>query len=267
MRILKPQHGLVVTLEDSQFVDAIGGRLSASINHWSVEKIKRVGGDAVKVLIWYRPDQSDASRQKQQDYAKRVGEACRQFDIPFLLELLVYPMQDAENHTTDYVEQTDKRADHVLQSVEDFASEDYGVDIFKLESPIPASSVPDPATEGPEVDACQHYFNQLGVIANRPWVMLSAGAGKDDFRNVLHYAYAAGASGFLAGRAIWWEDAQHFPDLQKMRESMSSSAVDYMQDLSVMTGETATPWEEHAVYAGNPGPDGIDVHDFSKWYA
>jgi len=36
-------------------------------------------------------------------------------------------------------------------------------------------------------------------------VMLSAGAAMAEFANVLRYAYRAGAHGFLAGRAIWWD--------------------------------------------------------------
>ena len=56
-------------------------------------------------------------------------------------------------------------------------------------------------------------FDHLGRAAGRPWVMLSAGAGKDDFRRILTFAYRAGASGYLAGRAIWWDAFQSFPDL------------------------------------------------------
>ena len=47
---LSPAKGLIVTLEDSLFVDSPEGRMSSNIDNWSVEKIKRMGGDAVKVL-------------------------------------------------------------------------------------------------------------------------------------------------------------------------------------------------------------------------
>ena len=50
MNVLSPTKGLIVTLEDSIFQETDGGRLSAEIDDWSVEKIKRAGGDAVKVL-------------------------------------------------------------------------------------------------------------------------------------------------------------------------------------------------------------------------
>ena len=114
------------------------------------------------------------------------------------------------------MEQPGKRADHVLQTVAEFAKPDYGVDVFKLENPVPAKDVPDPGDR--ETAA---LYAEMGRLAGRPWVMLSAGATKEAFRRVLHYAYDAGASGFLAGRAIWWDSFQHFPNLQAMTADLT----------------------------------------------
>lgn len=267
MRILSPHHGLVITLEDSLFTETDDGRCSKKIDDWSVAKIKRVGGDAVKVLTWYRPDQSEETRNRQKDFTKKIGEACAKHDIPFLLEFLVYPFKGDQNHTTDYVEQHGKRAEDVIKTVEEFSGPDFGVDIFKLESPIPAADVPGPDGDPDAVAQCSQYFQELGKASNRPWVMLSAGATKPAFKNVMHYAYEAGASGFLAGRAIWWDDFQAFPDLDAMKKGMAENAVPYMQSLSQMTAERALPWQEHAVYAENPGPAGASETNFAKWYS
>ena len=266
MNILQPYHGLVVTLEDSLFTETKEGRTSRAIDGWSVEKIKKVGGDAVKLLTWYRPDQSKATRIAQKDFTKRVSEACVEHDIPFLLELLVYPFQGDQNHTTDYVEQRGKRADHVIQTVEEFSSPEFGVDIFKLESPIPATNVPAPRGDSDAVAQCQKYFDELGKASGRPWVMLSAGATKPAFKNVMHYAYQAGASGFLAGRAIWWDDFQAFPDLDAMKVGMAANAVPYMNNLAIMTAASATRWNEHTLYKSNLGPAGSEEINFAKWY-
>jgi tagatose 1,6-diphosphate aldolase len=108
-----------------------------------VAKIKRMGGDAVKVLAWYRPDAPEHQPTKQKDFTKRIGEACARYDIPFLFELLVYPLASDAHQTTDYVEMTGKRTDHVLQSVADFAAPEFGIDVFKLESPVAAKDVPE----------------------------------------------------------------------------------------------------------------------------
>jgi len=267
MQILSPQHGLIVTLEDSLFESIPGGRVSGSIDNWSVSKIKRVGGNAVKVLIWYRPDQSQSTRQKQYDYAKQIGEACEKHDIPFLLELLVYPLEGEKNQTMDYVEQVGKQADHVIQSVVDFSGPEFGVDVFKLESPLPAAAVPDPTTESKLVEECSAYYKALAEASGRPWMMLSAGASKADFKNVLHFAYEAGASGFLAGRSIWWDDFQAFPDMDAMRTGLATNATQYMQELNSITVKSATPWHEHALYKGDAGPSGHDIENFPERYS
>lgn len=238
---LTPTKGLIVTLEDSLFEETPEGRLSSDIDDWSVAKIKRMGGDAVKVLAWYRPDAGASVNQAQQDYVKRLGEECARYDIPFLFELLVYPLAADAHQTTEYIEMKGKKADDVLASVEEFAKPDYGVDVFKLESPVNASD----ADGSAEVQA---VFDEMGRIAGRPWVMLSAGAGKPEFREVLKHAFAAGASGFLAGRAIWLDAFKAYPDWDTIRAELEGGAVDYMADISKLADDHAANWQQHACY-------------------
>jgi len=264
IQALSPTKGLIVTLEDSAFQETDGGRISSEIDHWSVEKIKRCGGDAVKVLAWYRPDAGKAVLQVQQDFTKRIGEACTKFDIPFLFELLVYPLAGDADQTRDYVEMTGKRTDDVLASVEQFARPEYAIDVFKLESPLNAAAVPGVGNEGWE--AAQQAFNEMGELAGRPWVMLSAGAGKDEFKNILSHAFTAGASGYLAGRAIWQDAFVHFPDWEAITADLRNDSVPYMQAINRLTDETATAWFEHSCY----GPKGAsfqpDDASFRKTY-
>lgn len=242
---LSPTKGLIVTLEDSLFEETPGGRLSSDIDDWSVAKIKRMGGDAVKVLAWYRPDASDEVNRAQQDYVKRIGDACARYDIPFLFELLVYPLAKDAHQTKEYIEMQGKKAEDVLASVEEFAKPDYGVDVFKLESPVNAAD----ADGSAEVQA---VFDEMGRLAGRPWVMLSAGAGKAEFRKVLEHAFAAGASGFLAGRAIWLDAFQAYPDWAAIRAGLEGGAVDYMADICALADENAANWAKHACF----GPGG-----------
>jgi tagatose 1,6-diphosphate aldolase len=248
LTLLSPAKGVIVTLEDSVFRETDGGRLSAEIDEWSVEKIKRVGGDAVKVLAWYRPDAERQVCLAQQDFTARIGEACARYDIPYLFELLVYPLPGEKNHTTQYIEMADKKSDLVLESVRVFADPKFGVDIFKVESPVPAREVADPASR--EV---QDVFDAMGRLCGRPWVMLSAGAGMAEFKNILACAYKAGASGYLAGRAIWAEPFKAFPDWETIRAGLRSQSLPYMRELNALTDRAATPWFEHTVYGGKVG--------------
>jgi tagatose 1,6-diphosphate aldolase len=244
--MLDASRGMILTLEDSIFRETPGGRLSREIDDWSVEKIKRFGGDAVKVLTWYRPDADPAVCHAQQDFTARIGDACARYDIPFVFELLVYPLAKDAEQTTDYVEMRSKLPDLVLDSVRTFADPKFGVDLFKLESPVAAAAVP--GVGAPGWEEVQRLFDALGTAAGRPWVMLSAGAGKDEFRRVLTHAYRAGASGYLAGRAIWLDAFAHFPDWQKIRSELRGDAVRYMRGLNELTDSQAMPWQRHPSY-------------------
>lgn len=243
--LLPARTGLILTLEEHRFEELLGGRKSRSIDNWSVGKIRRIGGDAVKVLAWYRPDASAEVLAHQQDYVRTVGAECLRHDIPYVLELLVYPFPESAHHTTDYVESADKRADLVLDSVREFAKPEYNVDLFKLETPVPAADLPARDSSAAARNAAGP-FEELGDIcakAGVPWVLLSGGAAPRMFERVLSYSYAAGAQGFLAGRTIWLDAVQsHFPDEAAVLGALDGSGCEILRRLGDLTRAEARPW-------------------------
>ncbi len=245
---LPARTGLVVTLEDHRFEDTPGGRKSHSIRDWSVEKIKRAGGDGVKVLAWFRPDADPDILGHQKRYVETIGDECRRNDIAMVLELLVYPFPKSAHHTADYIESPDKLPELVLSSVREFVHPRYGVDLLKLESPLPGATLP--ARDGSAAQMrAQHWFDEMGGIcrdAGVPWVMLSAGVTPAQFVRVMEYAYAAGANGFLGGRAIWWDALQHFPDLEKFATQLREEGCATLGELEALTLRAGNPW--HADY-------------------
>lgn len=248
LRALPAHTGLVVTLEDHRFRDTPGGRLSHSIADWSVEKIKRAGADGVKLLAWYRPDAAPEVLAHQQDYVRSIGAQCRRLDIALVLELLVYPFAPGAQRSDDYTEASDKLPELVLASLREFARPEYGVDLFKLESPLPGATLP--ARDGAAAQlAAQRWFDQMGAIcsaARIPWVMLSAGVTPAQFLRVMEYAYAGGAHGFLAGRAFWWQALQSFPDLAQCAQRLERESCAALADLKALTLRAANAW--HADY-------------------
>ncbi|MCE2659070.1 MAG: tagatose 1,6-diphosphate aldolase [Rubrivivax sp.] len=241
---LPARTGLLVTLEDHRFKDTPGGRLSHSIANWSVEKIKRSGGDGVKVLAWYRPDAAPEVLEHQQAYVRQVGDECVRHDIPFVLELLTYPFPRAAGDAQPPAQTREQGAQHVIDSLREFAKPEYRVDLFKLESPLPGANLPAPDGLA-EHQAAQAWFNEMGGIcreAGVPWVMLSAGVTPEQFLRVMHCAYAAGAHGFLAGRAIWAQALQQFPDLAACREVLQTQGLRTLQDLMDLTREAGHAW-------------------------
>ena len=69
--------GLIMTLEEHRVEETAGGRKSRVIDNWSVAKIRAMGGDAVKVLAWYRPDADAAINAHQHRFVREIGDECR----------------------------------------------------------------------------------------------------------------------------------------------------------------------------------------------
>jgi tagatose 1,6-diphosphate aldolase len=182
----------------------------------------------------------------QEKWVEAIGRACAEQDICFLCELLVYPLTGDAGQTRGYVEHAAKTAPAVIESVRRFADPRFGVDVFKLESPISAPALPAPGSDGADAEHARALFAELGKAAGRPWVMLSAGASMAQFERVLEYAYAAGASGYLAGRAIWLEAARYVPDWDAFERALEAEAVPYMRRLNAVTAAHAADWRKRA---------------------
>lgn len=247
--LLPPRCGLIMTLEEHRVEETPGGRKSRAIANWSVEKIRAMGADAVKVLAWYRPDADGAVNEHQKRFVREIGEDCVRHDIPYVLELLVYPFLGSSNHTADYVESPGKLPALVIDSVREFARPEYGVDLLKLESPLAANSLPprDGSAAAQAAQAAQKEFDAIGDICRGrsiPWVLLSGGAAPEKFERVLDFAYAAGAGGFLAGRTIWLDAVRnHFPDRAAVAASLRRDGVAVLERLNALTKAKAARWK------------------------
>lgn len=250
--------GLCISLEHHVTEDTAKGRLSCTIPSWSARSIRTIGADAVKLLVWYRPDADREVREHQQAFVRRIGRECREQDLVLLLELLVYPLPgEAPGHVTE------NRTRLVLDSMRDFADAGYGVDIYKLEPPAVLRDVPDP--EGSKAADVQSAYDELAALATRPWVLLSAAAGPADFERSLTYAFRAGASGYLCGRAIWQGAFEKFPDLPAMGQVLATESVRYVQSINALADKLAVPWTRHPAWEGGVAMAG-DGPEFATGY-
>ena len=259
--------GLISTLEDHNFELRGGERWSYPIEGWSVEKIRRTGASAVKILLWDRPDVRADTRAHQDRFVMQVGDACRRFDIPFILELVTYT-RDGE--VEESAEHAAAKPERVIGSVAHYSDEAFGVDLFKLQFPADLKYCMEYAHgefDGQRREAAyslgevSRLLAELHASTDAPWVLLSAGVGPKEFQEQLRLAFAAGASGFLAGRAIWLDALDNYPDVTAIEVRLNQRSLPYLRKIADLANEAAS-WRAHPRYGGKVVMEGRS----SDWY-
>jgi tagatose 1,6-diphosphate aldolase len=93
---------------------------------------------------------------------------------------------------------------------------------------------------------CEELNDTTGV----PWVILSAGVAIEEFLVQVDLATAAGASGFLCGRAIWKDAIEHYPDLEAMEEWLETEGS-YNFVRANAHAQRARPWFQHRKFVAS----------------
>ena len=182
------QTGLIVALDTGSTGDPLN-RTTRLVENWSVEKTVRMGASGVKLLIYYHPQAPEAG--ERESLVQKAAEDCAQFDIPFFLEPLSCVSDGSQGPLPP-----EERRHVVIETARRLVP--LGVDILKTEFPV------DVGTETNENiwrEACE----ELTQTCPTPWVLLSAGVPYDTFLKQVRVACTAGASGVMAGRAVWKE--------------------------------------------------------------
>ena len=204
---------------------------------WSVQKIKRMSADGVKLFFYYHPDNA-ALAEAQNAIIRDVVADCAAWDIPLYAEPIISPNPGGPAAGTDAYRADFGRA--VIESARQIAA--LGVDVLKMEFPIDITHAPD---ESAWSDACR----QLSDAVDIPWVLLSAGVEFPTYLRQVEIACAAGASGFMAGRAVWG-DACAINDLSQQRDWLADEGIQRIRQLSDAARKSARPWS--AFYASEP---------------
>ena len=84
----------------------------------------------------------------------------------------------------------------------------------------------------------RHACERLGSAIAGPWVVLSQGVARDDFPHAVRAACRGGASGFLAGRALW-SDLVGRRDLNR---ALAEVAMPRLERLIEIVDRECTPW-------------------------
>lgn len=226
--VLPGSTGLLVSIEDTGYEGGKEARVTTLLADWGVEKIKRMGASAVKILIHYRPDLR-ALAATQMDLVRRVAEDCNKYDIPFLVETKSYPVEDEVRDASLFARHRPKLVVDTARQVTDLP-----VEVLKTEFPADMAYEKD---EGKLMEMCR----ELDRASRLPWVLLSAGVDYEMFARQVEIACKAGASGFLGGRAIWQEGIC-IEDKKERTEYLATVAVDRVKRLAEITTRCGTPW-------------------------
>lgn len=229
--VLSGDVAFAIAYEKAGYSGDDAGRVTTLLDGWSVGAIKRLGGSAVKLLLFYHPDAPTAAQQEA--LVQQVAAECDTHDIPLLLEPVCYSLEPGQPKTDPIF--AAQRPNIVLESAQRLVP--LGVDILKAEFPTDAAY-----EQNPQV--MYDYCRQLSdITAGVPWVLLSAGVDFDTFQQQVEIASVAGASGFVAGRAVW-KEALETPDVYARDRFLETIAVSRLRVLADVASYRATPWLE-----------------------
>lgn len=161
------------------------------IQDWSVQQSSLVGASGVKLLVYYHPNSPSAAQTEA--LVKGVGLACAQHDVPLYLEPLSFKPEAPGVKLS-----SDELKDVVIESARRLTP--FGADVLKAEFPYNIS-------ESHDLVKWQTACSELSQACPVPWVLLSAGVPFDTFLDQARVACESGASGVMAGRAVWNEAA------------------------------------------------------------
>ncbi len=247
--------GLLLAYEESGYDNTKPGRLPDLLPHLSVRRIKELGADAVKILIYYTPFDSADVNDIKHAFIERIGAECETYEIPFFLEFVGYDPQGGDEKGFEFAK---KKPDVVIGSMKEFGKPQYKVDVLKVEVPINAEFV-----EGSSVYKGQtaytrkealNLFRKAAQTAEKPFIYLSAGVGNAQFVESLNMAGEAGTdySGVLCGRATWKDGVPVYAKqgVKALEDWLSDQGVKNINAVNAAI-QSAKPW--HAKY-------GMPVH-------
>ena len=227
---MSPKSGLLLALEKSGYSGDASYRKTELIPDWTPEKIRKAGASAVKLMVYYHPG-SGALADELERLIRRVVEDCHGWDLPLFLEPMSYSLDAAISK--DSAEFAAERPAVVIETARRLSRS--GADVLKLEFPHDIKFSQDREAWG---QACAELSEASAV----PWVLLSAGVDFDQFKPQAQVACDSGASGFLAGRAIWKEAASMSP-IERAR-FLETTARDRLRQLLKIAVSAARPWTD-----------------------
>jgi sulfofructosephosphate aldolase len=214
-RLVAPSCGLIMA------VDALDQQPGQVVDDTTLDETVDVaaaveaGVVALKLLVIWR---NDAQRARRIEMSQAFSELAHRHGLLSVLEPVVR-VPDAERETS------------IVEAAAELSVT--GCDLYKCQVPL--------AGKGDQSEITQ-WAREIDAATVCPWVVLSQGVDPADFPAAVEAACKGGASGMLAGRAVWTATLTAEDPTQLLREH----SVPRLEQLGAIVDTHGRPWRAKA---------------------
>jgi sulfofructosephosphate aldolase len=215
-KALKGSCGLIAAAD--LLVGPAGGAATDTAIDLDVDPIRMrdIGSVGLKFLVLWRNDESPDSRAK---LVEEFNKLCTISGLPSIIEIIVKPPTDTSK--------TFNREEELIIAAREAAS--WKPDLYKAEVPFHGEGDLNLVTKNAE---------RISEAIGSPWVVLSNGVKQPFFSDAVKACAMGGASGFLAGRAVW-ADIVGAADIPQALRDVS---IPRLEQLAEIVDAHAKPW-------------------------
>ena len=151
--------GFIAAYEKTEYDASTPGRLPDLLPIWSAKRIKELGADAVKILLYYDVDDKPEINDIKHALVERIGSECIAEDIPYFVEILTYDASDMDVTSREYASLKPHKVNGAMR---EFSKPRYNADVLKVEVPVNMNFVEDYTSEEPvyTADEARAYFKE-----------------------------------------------------------------------------------------------------------
>jgi sulfofructosephosphate aldolase len=179
-------------------------------------RMRDIGSVGLKFLVLWRNDESPDVRAR---LVEDFNQLCKVSGLPSIIEIIVKPPMDSTKSFN--------REEELIIAAREAAT--WKPDLYKAEVPFHGEGDLNLVTKNAE---------RISEAIGSPWVVLSNGVKQPFFNDAVKACAMGGASGFLAGRAVW-ADIVGAADIPKALREVS---IPRLQRLAEIVDTHAKPW-------------------------
>lgn len=179
-------------------------------------RMKEIGAVGLKFLVLWRKDESADARAK---LVEKFQDYCNKSNLPSIIEIIVKQPNDKSIEFD--------REEQLIEAARE--ARNWKPDLYKAEVPFHGQG---------DLDLIKKNAERISEAIGGPWVVLSNGVKQEFFANAVKSCCQGGASGFLAGRAVW-ADIVGAADTSKALREVS---IPRLLELGEIVDKYAKPW-------------------------